>query len=516
MNLQHPFLTPQQKADDLIKSESDPIFFIFNRLWTWNGETQTIMPFGSGYPLDYQTKMKKMILDIISVVRSGRIGVDKPDWHILKSRQTGLTWTISAILTYCFLFIPNFSAILTSQSDNKLDNSNYEDPNTFIGKINFMVEHLPSHLKPKDKDILRSNKNYQFLAQGSSIKADSGISPARSTQVMFHAGDEWAEQEFDTLKLSALREAVKGPNVLFSTPNGMDNSFYTIWKNAKDGNSSSYNLETYHWKEKMSSEVWEEYRKMKLRDYNGDIGMFNRNLELSFEGLVTGERTFNMFQDSHILSMTPELDKEIKAGNIMIVLDFGYYAPALLISKTVTRAIIFGIVLGLGKHPDEHGKMIKQELTKWNIDIAKVRVWGDPSGVSKSRETPIPGATSFSLYATALQISPNHKMTIHPAINKVIEGIQAVNGEFFNNKLYVLDTCTEVIQGLRQAVYPVDDAGKPEADKYLLAHPFIDVIDTVRYAAMQTKNINPTRVEQFYEPGGLGMGNVSGYEEEML
>jgi hypothetical protein len=471
------------------------------------------MPFASGYPQEYQDKIKAFILEVIKVVRQGRDPFKEPDFHILKSRQTGLTWTVSAIITYCFLFIQNFSAILTSQSDNKLDNSNYEDPNTFLGKINFMVANLPPYLQPSSKDILRSNKNYQYILQGSSIKADSGISPARSTQVSLHAGDEWAEQEFDNLKLSALREAVKGPNILFSTPNGMDNSFYTIYKNHIDNNPSSFSFLTFHWKEKMLQDKWEAYKEMKLRDYNGDIGMFNRNLELSFDSLVTGERTFNMFQSKNILTLTPDIDKEIKAGNIMIVLDFGYYAPALLASRTPTRTIIFDRVLGLGKHPDEHGKMIKQILIKWNIDINKVKVWGDPSGVSKSRETPIEGATSFNLYGRALAPSPNRKMIIHPAINKVIEGIQAVNGQFFNQKLFILNDCIDIIQGLNQAVYPVDDIGKPIADKYLLDHPFIDLIDTVRYAAMIAQTIDPNRKPVFYAEGGLGMGNISNYEE---
>lgn len=502
-------LSPQQMADDLILCEKDPIHFIFNRLYTWDGETQSNRLFASGYPQAYQDKIKKLILDVIDVVRQGRKNINKPDFHILKSRQTGLTWTVAAIITYCFLFIPDFSAILTSQSDNKLDNSNYEDPNTFLGKINYMVAHLPLYLQPNKADILRSNKVYQFTAQRSSIKADSGISPARSTQVSLHAGDETAEQEFFNMKLSALREAVKGPNILFSTPNGMDNSFYTIYKHGLlDPDTSSFNFLTAHWKEKMNPEEWEAFRARKIKEYNGDMAMFNRNLELSFEGLMVGERVFNMFQDNHIIHEDDKLTKEIQAGNILIILDFGYYAPGLIISKTPTRSIIVSCILGLGKHPNEHSAMLKQEFKRLNLDITKARVYGDPSGVSKPREGT--GFSSFELYGSGLSMNPNQRITIFPAVNKVIEGIQSVNGELFNNKLFVLDTCIQVIQGLKQAVYPTDETGHPIADKYILDHPFVDIVDTVRYGVMLSGKIDPNRKELFYSDEiGLGMGNIS-------
>lgn len=481
-----------QQANNLMKCEDDPVHYIWTHVLTWDEETKSIRPFASGYPLAYQNKMQQLVRDIIAIIRLGRTGILKPDWHILKSRQTGATWLISAILSYCFLFIENFSAILTSQSDNKLDNSNYVDYNTFMGKVNFIVNHLPPYLQPDPKDILRSNKSFQYLLLNSSIKADSGISPARSAQVSLHCGDEWAEQEFDNLKLSSLREAVKGPNILFSTPNGQDNSFYRIYKQGiENPEESSFRFETFHWKEKMDESQWAEFKARKLREYNGDIGMFNRNLELSFESLVTGTRTFEMFKEEvHVINtLTPALQAEIAAANFTLWQDYGFYAPSILIAHTATAgSIVLGTSLGLGRHPDLHAQDIIKLLQQWKAPLTHTKIFGDPSGVSNPREQT--GASSFDLYSKALG-----RQRIFPAINKVIEGIQQTNAAFFNNKLFILAENKDLIKGLKIATYPTDDAGRPLADKYLLDHPYIDVLDCLRYASHHVMRTKPTETQ---------------------
>jgi hypothetical protein len=70
---------------------------------------------------------------------------------------------------------------------------------------------------------------------------------------------------------------------------------------------------------------------------------------------------------------------------------------------------------------------------------------------------------------------------IVPAPNRVLEGIQTINGEFYKDRLFIMDNNEELIEAIRQAVYPTDNNGRPKEDKYELPRPLIDLVDAFRY-----------------------------------
>ena len=92
------------------------------------------------------------------------------------------------------------------------------------------------------------------------IKGDCSMYPGMGGQINLHDGDEWAAQRFQNIKLAAMREAIKGANVLNSTPKGKLNTFYDIWLITKTTpEKSSFRLNTWHWKEKIDKKDWDKF-----------------------------------------------------------------------------------------------------------------------------------------------------------------------------------------------------------------------------------------------------------------
>jgi hypothetical protein len=480
-------VTPQELLEDLYYCESHPVFFIFNRCSTYDGEAKCKRLFASGYPIIYQAKLARLIEEIIAVVKQGRDVFEHPDFHLLKSRQTGATWTISAILSYCFLFIPNFSAMLTSQQDNKLDSANYTDTDSFMGKVNYIVDNLPKHLRPNDSLILRSKNNYFFTIQNTSIKADCGVSPARGQAISMHAGDEFAEQEFTDMKLASLNEAIKGPNVLFSTPNGRQGEFYNIWLNGHDApDKTSFNFWQVHWKEKMSSSKWEAFYSAALKKYGGLTGTLRRNLELSWDSLDTNNKVFSSFVESRDV-VTVEPGKAL--GITCSGWDFGFGAPTvnLLVTMENTSFILLDCIYASGMSPTEFAIKAKQMYAKWNLSSDFIRHIGDISGKSKPREGT--GQSSFELFHA-------EGISINGGTQRILEGIQVINGEFYKANLKINSHCQVVIDALNMAKFPTTQAGEVAKEEYSAPHPYRDILDALRYVIMYMTG----RVTLFNEP----------------
>ena len=488
----------EDQVEELDRCYVDPVYFIFNYIFTYDGETSTTRPFAAGYPEEYKRKLKKLITDIVAVIREGRDNFPSPNFHLLKSRQTYISFTISAIMTWGVLFHKNFSALITSDKQPKLDNANHSDTNTAMGKIGFMIDQLPDFMRPDQKDFIRSENNLVFIPQQSSIKADSGLNPGRGLQLSMHFGDEFAGQEFANVKLSALREAIKGPNVLASTPKGKANPFYDIWLRGHDSAAAtSFRFEQYHWKEKIESTKWDAYWSAAVKRYD-NAAELEQELNLSFDGIVATGRVFTAFvQSKHCISMDPR-----PLGITCDGWDFGFGAPNVNILGTLVNdeIHILDCLFESGTSPKEFAVKVRAMDGHWGIiDPDKVGHVADPSGVSKPREGS--NMSSFDLFAQegyGGMIGAN---------NRILEGIQTINDKFHKDKLFINSKCSELIDALNQAQFPTDRNGNVSKEEYEIGHPYHDLLDALRYLVvyMSANMIHQDNSSSDY----LGMGNLS-------
>ena len=348
------------------------------------------------------------------------------------------------------------------------------------------MENLPDYLQPAQSDILRSNKNYQFLLRNSSIKADSGISPARSMQVSMHCGDEFAEQEFSDLKLASLREAVKGPNILFSTPSGRQGQFFNIWLNGHDKPlETSFNFLTVHWKEKIPKDKWDEFYNSKIKEYNGSESMLRRNLELSWDSLDNNNKVFSSFTESRDVVDIPKF----ALGITIAGWDFGFGAPTVCVLITIRgdEMLVLDVIYASGLSPHEFSTKVMDACVVLGLGVGTITHIGDSSGASKPREGT--GESSFDLFRKA-------GIIIQGGTHRILEGIQTINGEFYKGKLKINKKLQIVIDALNMAKFPVKEGGDIRREEYECPHPYIDILDAMRYAIVYIVG----RLSMMFEP----------------
>ncbi len=467
--------TEREWAETVYACEHDPIFCIFNHFFTYDAETGTKKLFAAGYPEAYRNKLKTFILEVLDVIRKGRGEFRFPDFHNLKSRQTYQSWTMAAIETYAYLFIPNFACLITTDGDSDLDNANHMDYNTKLGKIGYITYNLDPHLKPKQSDILRSHNLISYTVMNSVIKGDCSMYPGMGGQINLHDGDEWAAQRFQNIKLAAMREAIKGANVLNSTPKGKLNTFYDIWLITKTTpEKSSFRLNTWHWKEKIDPKDWAKFWADALRRYQGDLGQINQELELSFEGISVKGRVFTSFIASkHVVDLAP---KDINNHSIFAAAwDYGVGAPTVYGIGCIRGKdiIMLDAYHESGSTPKKMADKFKADCQKWGVPFHAVKCVGDPSGNSQPRES--------QDYDSSVKLFRDQGIYIQDGNPRKLEGIQAINGEFYLGNLYVNKRCGFLIDALNEAVFPVNQDGDITKDEYKCPHPLIDYLDMFKY-----------------------------------
>ena len=153
-------------------------YYLENQTFTYNTETNAMEQWGTGFTQEYKDKLIAICRQIVQCSVQGRKAVPfPPDFLILKSRQTFLSWTLSAVMAHQMIYQKNFYGLVTSMNQEMLDNAIYTDYNTAIGKINYILLHMPEHLRPAVEDIDRSYKTITYLPSQGTVKGDSSREP---------------------------------------------------------------------------------------------------------------------------------------------------------------------------------------------------------------------------------------------------------------------------------------------------------------------------------------------------
>lgn len=447
-----------------------------NYCFTYDRETGQKKHFADFKNLRYKDYIFKVISKVWDSLIARRNNILTPDKEIIKSRQLYFTWAFMAFFTWGIQFLTSFSATVTSEKAEKIDIKH--NHNTLLGKVDYIVRNQPYWMIPGKNNWDDAHMRRGVIGADSWIKGDAGDEPTRSEQTDIILADEFAFQSFTNTKLAAMREGAKCAIILLSSPNGQLNSFYMTYKFAKNNpTKTSFEIIMPHWKDRIAESDWDEFYQRALRRYNGDMAQLEQELNHSFAGVSGQGRVFDRFDfNKHVIPFPVRVLKGVALNG----LDFGYGAPGVMVAtiriKNVT--VVFDSYQASGLHPRDHAAKIKEILNKWGLTIEMCRFFSDPSGKSKPREGT--NESSFDLYRE------NGIYNIIPANNRILEGIQQINGCFFNNSLFIASHNVELIDGLNQAVWVSDNQGFITKEAYDIPHPYIDLVDGLRYAIMQS------------------------------
>jgi len=422
--------------------------------------------------------------------------VPKFDILIEKSRQLFMTWAIMAYITWCLLFVPGFRGLITSEKEKKMDSDG--DYNTPFGKIDYIISNLPPHLKPKDSDSRRKYLRAGLHSIDTIITGDAGVNPGRGEQVDLIFNDELAHQEHTERKKASQIEACKGVTIDNSTPYGKNNSFYKTRQRAiEEPEDSSVEVVRLHWTQRIKPEYHSEFRRKKLREYNGDEEMFAQEQEISYEGSVKG-RAFKKFisaehtipaynQDKDGVLFIDKVRKHVKKSMVYNGLDYGFAhrTGAIWITHFGTQWLVFRDYQVQETPIPVHAEEFNRINAEWGIAKNRCLWFGDPAGEQRNVLSEHSDDTASARYA-------EHGIEIIQANNSVKMGIEKINGMFYRSELVILDTCTGIIDALNEAQYHINTNGEPVGEKYKEAW-YTDIIDALRYAVMSMEKAHEAR-----------------------
>jgi hypothetical protein len=164
---------------------------------------------------------------------------DNPKNIILKCRQMGISTLTAGYGMWLMTFHKDKSILVIATKQDVAKN--------LVTKVRFMNDNLPSWMRQKE---VENNRTSLRLANGSQIKAvsasgDAGRSEALSLLVVDEAAFIDQIDEIWTSVQSAMTHG-GGNAIVLSTPNGMGNWFYRMWKESEEG-VQKFNTIKLHW-----------------------------------------------------------------------------------------------------------------------------------------------------------------------------------------------------------------------------------------------------------------------------
>lgn len=232
----------QQSIRDHIKEEyirclKDPVFFMKNYCYIQTQNQGKIL-----FPVfDYQERAVREIM-------ANRMSI------VLKSRQIGITTTISCYAVWLALFNPGKNTLIVSTKK--------ETAQDIINKCKLVYENLPVWLRGKGAPKVYNTTEIK-LTNDSIIKAvasskDAGRSLSASLLIIDEAAHIDLANEIWTSAQPTLTTAKDGSGILISTPNGMGNFFADIWEQSVNGENNFHRIELDWRVHPLRNEAWKK------------------------------------------------------------------------------------------------------------------------------------------------------------------------------------------------------------------------------------------------------------------
>jgi hypothetical protein len=258
----------QHEVEEFIKCSEDPIYFSRKYIRIVNVD-KGLIPFEMW---DFQEKMIKNF-------HENRFSIN------LCPRQVGKTTTAVSFLLYYILFNENVNvAILANKSSTARE---------IMSRLQLAFEYLPPFLK---QGVVEWNKGNIVLANGSKVQADSTSGSSirgRSFNIIFLDEFSFVPSNIAESFFNSTYPTISSGNttkvIIVSTPNGIGNLFYKIWKDAED-KRNSYVPFSVHWSQVPGRD--EKWKEETIRNTSEE--QFRQEFECEFLGsnntLISGTK----------------------------------------------------------------------------------------------------------------------------------------------------------------------------------------------------------------------------------
>lgn len=190
---------------------------------------------------------------------------------VLKARQMGLSWLVSAYTLWSCMFNNNFHAYYVSIGLKEVGEQ--------MNRVRFIFNNLPEFLKDmaylggrkKGRDFCKDNDSLIEFTNGSAIHAvSSGKSGGHGTAPGLLICDEWARVENDVEKWRALgpSRGKKTKTIIISTSDGLNNDFANKWFEAELGENG---FEPVFYSADKHPDYTPEYLEEQRKQFTGDL-----------------------------------------------------------------------------------------------------------------------------------------------------------------------------------------------------------------------------------------------------
>ena len=288
--MQHLAMAEQSetyRAAMVARCARDPAFFISCCCWTFDprkARHKRYMPFLL-FP-----KQTELVGEIAKAIEQGY------DFGVEKSRDTGVTWIVLAILLHGWIFETGFAALIGSRKVDAVDKAG--DPSCHFYKLMFMCENLPAWLKPPGwtgKQPFRTYLKMENPATKSVITGESANEDfGRGGRYKVVFPDEFASWEWAAAAWTSCGESTEC-RLPVSTPRGMN--FFGRLLNSKNREQAMAKFRI-HWKDDprhtrqvtdaRSGKLVYEYEERAKKRYDYDLTMLAQEIEIDYNRSVKG------------------------------------------------------------------------------------------------------------------------------------------------------------------------------------------------------------------------------------
>lgn len=404
----------------------------------------------------------------------------KADTAVEKSRDQGASWCLVAWMYWNWLFVPNAQFLIGSLTAEDVDSGPLET--TIFGKLRVLLNYTPPWMVPHGFND-RDHNTYMKLinpANGARIKGRAPVPQfGRSGRYMAIIFDEAAFWPDFAASWASVGAVTSNSRVAVSTPNGR-NFFYKLING--EVQDSIYKI-TMPWHlNPQHDQAW--YDDCKRRYVPSK---FAREIEISYSESLEG-RVFNYNPAIHGKTGKYELNNSYKT---IATFDFGNASAAALHQLSpFGHLITFKEFVFMENGETENlAAVVSHYLATLGLQPQDVMCAADPAGNTPNSQT------GFS----EMDILRRHGF--YPQFDKIsairsrvqigVSLLQSMLAQLVNGEprwqIYV-DQCPHLLAALQgEYRYVTTDAGD-QGNKIVEVHPYEDVADNARYAALQFVN----------------------------
>jgi hypothetical protein len=380
-----------------------------------------------------------------------------------KTRQMYVTTTFAALYLWALQYVEGFTALAIARVEGVIDDGGENSTwDSFFGKMRFMWERLPLHL--------RHAVQWKYLtavcpARESFVVGESASpSAGRSGRYRLGLWDEAAHTMHDEAIWASFSSAVSAPLVC-STPHGKDNTFY--WLRSQE--PPPLVVHRIHWRDDPDKDdAWYEAERRKLALPH----VIAQELDISYEGSLEGRIYPEFAVDTHVADIGFDYRLTVWTG-----WDFGIADPTSVVWCQVTpddELRIIDEIEDAGKIADYYAaetQRMDREETPYPRKV--VEHWGDTAGSARNSQG---GSWIADLAVQGIHV--RHRP------QNVTEGVALVRRRMVKGRgpggIVVSRRCKKLIAALE--AYRWDPRGK---DKDVPLHDWTShLCDALRYAVV--------------------------------